>query len=314
MKSLGSISNNKDVITKEYVDNAINNVGGETHPVGTILVWSGLGRPSWDYMLCQGQELSRTTYKELFDVIGTAFGAGDGSTTFNLPNLKGKVPVGQDASQTEFTYLGQTGGEKTHTLTIQEMPSHSHTAKGWAAVVDGSGSYITLGGAGGSQEYSVNVTGGGQPMNNLQPYVVVNYIIKVARTTITRADIVNTFSTATYNGYSCNYVNYLHTYRTEETRVGTWIDGKPIYRKVLTVKNTSGSNVSIAHNISNLKTVISHSVRATNNNGNTYPEGNDIYPLYFKDIDFLNVWCNISGAFDTGWTIIVTIEYTKTTD
>jgi microcystin-dependent protein len=57
----------------------------------------------------------------------TTYGAGDGVNTFNLPNLKGRVPVGADPTQTEFDVLGETGGEKTHLLTAAEMPTHSHT-------------------------------------------------------------------------------------------------------------------------------------------------------------------------------------------
>lgn len=72
---------------------------------------------------------------------------------------------------------GSIGGEAVHTLTINEMPSHNHTSKGWAAVVDGSGSYITLGGNGITTSYSTNTTGGGKAHNNMPPYLVV-YIWK----------------------------------------------------------------------------------------------------------------------------------------
>ncbi len=95
-------------------------------PVGTILPFSGSTIPP-KFLLCDGSEISRITYSDLFNVIGTTYGSGDGSTTFNLPNLKGKVPAGLDTSQSEFNTLGKTGGSKTHTLTINEMPSHTHT-------------------------------------------------------------------------------------------------------------------------------------------------------------------------------------------
>ena len=63
-------------------------------------------------MICDGRAVSRSDYSELFAVIGTTYGSGDGSTTFNLPNLKGRVPVGKDSSQTEFDTIGETGGSK----------------------------------------------------------------------------------------------------------------------------------------------------------------------------------------------------------
>lgn len=68
---------------------------------------------------------------------------------------------------------GSTGGSATHTLTIDEMPSHTHMAKGWAAVVDGSGKYKTLGAEGSSRTYSPDPAGGGQPHNNMPPYLAV---------------------------------------------------------------------------------------------------------------------------------------------
>jgi len=146
-------------------------------PPGVILPYGGATAPS-GYLLCDGSAVSRTTYADLFDVIGTTYGAGDGSTTFNLPDLKGKVPVGKDSSQAEFDTLGETGGAKTHTLTEDEIPSHAHTIEG------------RTGGSGGPDRvvkgnYTDNITnlstssvGGGQAHNNLQPYITLNYIIK----------------------------------------------------------------------------------------------------------------------------------------
>lgn len=95
-------------------------------PIGTIIPWTGDSIPS-GWLECKGQEVSRVEYARLFEVIGTTFGAGDGSTTFNLPNLKGRVIVGLDSSDADFDTIGKSGGEKTHTLTVDELPAHSHS-------------------------------------------------------------------------------------------------------------------------------------------------------------------------------------------
>ena len=95
-----------------------------------------------NWLLCNGDLISRTTYSALFSAIGTVYGAGDGSTTFNLPDLRGRLPMGSgtglglNASGTGVTSgtamtaraLGAWFGEETHLLTTSEMPSHNHTA------------------------------------------------------------------------------------------------------------------------------------------------------------------------------------------
>jgi len=153
----------------------------DTLPVGTIIPYAGATIPS-NYMKCEGQELSRIEYDILFSAIGTTYGAGNGTTTFNLPNLKGRVIMGIDSNDTDFDALGETGGEKTHTLTVGEMPSHNHDI-GWAQTTN-----LTDPGQQGIPGQAPNnwvdswktfSTGGGQPHNNLQPYIVLNYIIKV---------------------------------------------------------------------------------------------------------------------------------------
>jgi microcystin-dependent protein len=151
---------------------------------GFIQAYGGKVAPE-GWLMCDGSAVSRTTYADLFAVIGTAYGIGDGSTTFNLPNLGGKVPVGLDSNDTDFEDLGQTGGEKTHTLTVEQIPPHWHTnehhvvsnsAKNYriweSDIASGSGNtYLATA--------DTNSTGGGQEHNNMQPYTVVNYIIKI---------------------------------------------------------------------------------------------------------------------------------------
>lgn len=146
---------------------------------GEIKIWSTNTAPTW-YLLCDGSAVSRTTYGWLFTVISTTYGTGDWSTTFNLPNLKGRIPVGRDSWQTEFDTLAETGGAKTHTLIESEMPAHTHTsATRWAYWPPYSQVRLEVT----TTDYSngstiTSATGWGWAHNNLQPYIVLNYIIK----------------------------------------------------------------------------------------------------------------------------------------
>jgi microcystin-dependent protein len=142
-------------------------------PIGTMLPFAG-STPVGRWLLCDGAAVSRTTYARLFAIIGETYGAGDGSTTFNLPNLKGRVLVGLDAAQTEFDTLGEVGGAKTHTLTTAELPAHTHNLR----VAGGGGLFPGAGGNGDSGSDSQSgSTGSGGAHNNLQPYIAINFII-----------------------------------------------------------------------------------------------------------------------------------------
>jgi microcystin-dependent protein len=149
-------------------------------PSGVIMQFAGVTAPA-GYLLCDGTAVSRTTYAGLFTAISTTYGVGDNSTTFNLPDLRGRVPVGRHTSDSSFDVLGETGGAKTHTLTVAEMPSHSHPA----AYYDGpegtpisNRARLVAGISLVTDTSRIGNTGGGQAHNNLQPYIVTNYIIK----------------------------------------------------------------------------------------------------------------------------------------
>lgn len=92
-----------------------------TVPAGLIEPFAGSTVPA-GYLLCDGTAVSRTTYATLYAVIGDTFGAGDGETTFNLPDLSGRVPLGVSMSHA----LGSTGGSETVTLDESELPAHTH--------------------------------------------------------------------------------------------------------------------------------------------------------------------------------------------
>lgn len=91
-------------------------------PVGAVLPYSSVIPPSDRWLLCDGQAVSRSTYAALFTLVGTRYGAGDGSTTFNLPNLNGRVPRGTTTAE----QVGQTGGADSTVLGTNQMPQHTH--------------------------------------------------------------------------------------------------------------------------------------------------------------------------------------------
>lgn len=148
-------------------------------PAGALMMYGGASAPS-GWLLCNGQAVSRTTYADLFAAIGTTYGVGNGSTTFNLPDLRGRTPigVGQGTGLTNRN-LAQQLGTETHQLTVNEMPSHTHTVDvkgdagnfGFAAIARSNNSP--------SGTQATNSAGGDTPHNNMQPSLVVNFIIKV---------------------------------------------------------------------------------------------------------------------------------------
>jgi len=172
---------------------SVRGLTGDTGPdrpliAGVISIFGGTVAPS-GWMICDGAAVSRTTYAELFAAIGTTYGTGNGTSTFNIPDFRGRVPTGFDPNQDEFRNLGDKGGAKTHTLTVNEMPSHTHTVKGFSGVDDlnftGSGGAFAASDALGAYDQQTQATGGGAPHNNLQPYNVVNYIISIGNAGIT---------------------------------------------------------------------------------------------------------------------------------
>lgn len=251
-----------DYAKKEYVDEKIENIevsGGEVLPIGTMLPYASTNNIPTNWRICDGSEVSRTTYAELFNIIGTAYGEGDGETTFNLPDKRGRVSVGLDEEQEEFNTIGKKGGESEVTLTIDEMPKHSHSytfdqvaynkQAGTNGLATNSGTYVNAS--------IIGATGGDKPHNNLQPYEVDVWIIKVSNDTgileIRNANVIDDLtSTSSTDALSANMgrelnekienIDVLEEYSTEETKIGTWIDGKPIYRRVVEFTFSSTQN------------------------------------------------------------------------
>lgn len=146
------------------------------------------------WMFCAGQTLAISEYEVLFTLIGTTYG-GDGVETFKLPDLQGRLPVHQGSLQGNTVVIGQSSGTETVTLTTNQIPAHSHLAAGSLGggnnVQGPAGSYWSTDPQGNTAAYSdqtnsatmlataIGTAGGGQPHDNLQPFLVVNFIISL---------------------------------------------------------------------------------------------------------------------------------------
>ena len=225
-------------------------------PVGVTLPYGGSSAPNAAWLLCYGQAISRSTYATLFGILGTSFGVGDGSTTFNVPDLRGRVPVGLDniggtaanriqvsttitttnasptatvASATglsvgqyvesanvpdgttitviagttltlsanatasaggtaaRFSFIGDAqemgdaGGVQAHAIITAQLASHTHTytaTYNQSNGATGGGENMMRLNSASNQSWTMNSTGSDQPHTNVQPSIVMNYIIK----------------------------------------------------------------------------------------------------------------------------------------
>lgn len=164
-------------------------------PAGSLIAYAGTSAPA-GWLLCAGQEVSRTTYAALDAVLTTTYGAytngsgGAGTTHFRLPDLRGRVPAGKDnmggtaatrlttaGSGVDGVTLGANGGTQSHALTESQMPSHTHSYVGGANAA-GSGTVGAAGQSANGYTMSTLSAGSGQAHNNTQPTIVLNYLVK----------------------------------------------------------------------------------------------------------------------------------------
>jgi microcystin-dependent protein len=157
-------------------------------PTGAVMPFAGTTEPS-GWLFCYGQAISRTTYARLFTAISTTYGTGDGSTTFNLPDIRGRVIAGQDdmggtsanrltgtSGSLDGDTLGAVGGAETHTLTEAQMPSHVHGIDGANSSMGAGAQFGDLNGTG--VVVNTEAAGSGAAHNNVQPTIIQNFIIK----------------------------------------------------------------------------------------------------------------------------------------
>lgn len=176
-----------------------NLTGLELIPTATILPWSDSSIPS-GFLECNGAAVSRSTYSALFAIVGTTYGAGDGATTFNVPDLQDNVPVGKSGTKAlgstgganQVAKTGNIGGTSANaTLSTPQLASHSHPGGGNATpntkgqgqfnenLQPGFSSSNTGGaGSGGAHDHNLSATFSGDSTSVIQPYLTLIYIIK----------------------------------------------------------------------------------------------------------------------------------------
>ena len=242
----------------DYLIDALNirDLIGGNLPIGTIVEWGGTKIPE-DWLLCNGQSLDRDEYPELFEVLGTIYGGNDENNTFNLPQTLGKTIVGYNQEETDFNELGKIGGEKLVKLSTNNIPSHKHSLKVASALT---GSELTThnpilyanagrGTATINNSYNavVNTTGNGEAHNNLQPYVVLNYIIKVKQTPFIQNKVIdNLNSNSSSDALSAKQGNILKNLLNEGgTRNYEKLISKPQINNIILSGNRSLDEIGI---------------------------------------------------------------------
>jgi len=180
----------------KYDFSGANLTGIEGIPTATIVPWSSSSVPS-GFLECNGATVSRSTYAALFAIIGTTYGAGDGASTFEIPDLQDNVAIGKSGTKA----LASTGGANTvastgniggttanATLSTAQLASHSHVVQGTAGNVPGNFSWNTrpagqnpssgTAGSGTGHQHNMSATFSGDSTSVVQPYLAVIYIIK----------------------------------------------------------------------------------------------------------------------------------------
>jgi|TARA_Y100000015_G_scaffold35444_1_gene36136 microcystin-dependent protein len=177
-----------------YDYDGANLTGIEGIPTATIIPWSDTSIPS-GYLECNGSAVSRSTYAALFAIVGTTYGSGNGSTTFNVPDFQDNVPVGKSGTKAvgssgganTVSKTGNVGGSTANaSLSTAQLASHSHSSASFpnGNMVQTASIYTpfaaTSGSTGSGQGHSHNMSANftGDATSVIQPYLTITYIIK----------------------------------------------------------------------------------------------------------------------------------------
>lgn len=157
------------------VHDTLSGLAGNHSPAGSMIMYGPATAPA-GWLLCDGAAVSRTTFATLFTALGTTYGVGNGSTTFNVPDMRSRNPVGlgQGGGLTDRS-LNDSGGEETHSLIEAELAAHEHTypasdgSQTEANTVSRGLSTVTV---------TSSTTGSGTAHETMAPFLCVNFIIR----------------------------------------------------------------------------------------------------------------------------------------
>lgn len=271
-------------------------VTGDTYPIGSITAFAGSAIPA-NWLLCNGEAVSRTTYADLFTVIGTTYGAGDGSTTFNLPDLRGRVAVGVDSTDTNLDALGKTYGEKEVTLTVGQLPKHDHDLEvGTNDASDSTGRKARRSWDGGAPgKVGTEQVGDDQPHNNMQPSVAQNFIIKASQSAGLVANVVdNVDSTSITDALSAKQGKILND-KINQLSLNVVVD--------YTFEDNNTCEKSFDVNLQPNEHYKIRIVGGLNSNEDVYLEINNIKTNYYQTGEYIN------GSLTAEGTLSKTIGY-----
>lgn len=333
----------------QWIDNN-GGITGDTLPIGAVVEFPSDNIPD-NWLLCNGQAVSRTDYAELFAAIGTTWGAGNGSTTFNVPTKEGLVTVGKKTSDSDFNTLGKTGGNKTRSLTVANLAKHKHdivygdpnadiTQKGVSISHDVSGSLQTLNiesfewvnqtankFGGGSNNIFAAYEGTGSPFSIVQPYTTSNFIIKAkqsAGVVATVVDNLNSISAtdalSAKQGKELNEKIDINIIPNTEIATNEYIDGKRVYTKQIEFTDTilAGESFTKAHGITGASRIWIDTANSymINTVGKTVPLPCTCYDGNFSDrasliINGDNIILWVDTGWGESWTKVIRLKYTK---
>lgn len=299
-------------VNKVNSDGSLKRIAGGTlyadAPLGTILPFGGTSAPA-GWMLCQGQALSRTTYAKLFAIIGTAFGTGDGSTTFNIPDLRGEFLRGAGTNSHSGQGSGGAVGAHQNATEIGNTYGIGAGTLGWTVsdnTIQNADKMIS-GTVQGLTGDSQRATIGNAKFLTRPTNTSVNYIIKVMMVSLP-ADLDSAVDAK---------IAAKGVYSTSEVDTGkTWIDGKKIYRKVYNgTISATGETLITASNVDSLVSYDGwYRVNTTCYKGWYDVQSGATWPVVTVSDHNLNLRFDSTGTpiASVQWVCCI-VEYTKTT-